>query len=218
MAGAVGERVADVRESVVRVLVLDLEVGQSGLVARAPVDDPVGAVDEAALVEVDEPAYDRAVVPLVHREPGAAVVEGGAEPPELAHDRAAVPLEPLLDVRVEAVAAEVALAAALLGERPADRRPRRDAGVVVAGLEERVEAAHPVPAHERVLERELEAVADRQRAGDVRRRVHDDERLAGRPGIGRVEALLLPDPLPALLDALRCVERVHRADVVRQRL
>jgi hypothetical protein len=115
-------------------------------------------------------------------------------------------------------ASKPALGLPLLRERPPDRRPRGDPGVVVAGLEERVEAAHPVPADERVLERELQAVADRQRAGDVRRRVHDDERLPRRVGVGAVEALLLPGLLPALLDALRFVERIHARDVVRQRL
>ena len=218
VAGAVGDRIAHIRERVVLVLVLDLEVRQRGPVARAPVDDPIRAVDPAALVEVDEPAHDGAVVALIHREPRAPVVERGAELAELAHDRAAVALEPLLDVGVEAVAAEVALAPTLLRERAADRSPGRDARMVVAGLEKRVEAAHPVPADERVLERELQAVADRQRAGDVRRRVHDDERLSRRVGVGAVEALLLPGLLPALLDALRFVERIHARDVVRQRL
>ncbi len=90
--------------------------------------------------------------------------------------------------------------------------------MVVAGLEERVAAAHPVVADERVLEGELQAVADRQRAGDVRRRMHDDERLAGRVGVRRVETFLFPGLLPAVFDALRLVKRVHRADVVRQRL
>src|SRR5262249_51835741 len=75
-----------------------------------------------------------------------------------------------------------------------------------------------VPADKRVLERELQAVADRQRAGDVRRRVHDDERLAGRARVGPVETLLLPGLLPALFDALRSVERIHARYLVRQRL
>src|SRR5206468_8252396 len=136
-AGAVGERIAEVRERVVFVLVLDLEIRERRLVARAPVDDPVRAVDEAALVEVDEPAHDGAVVALVHREARAPVVERGTELPELAHDGAAVALEPLLDVGVEAFTAQVALAASLLRERAPDRGPRRDAGVVVAWLEER---------------------------------------------------------------------------------
>ena len=162
LARAVGERIADVRERVVLVLVLHLEVGERGPVTGAPVDDPARAVDPAALVEVDEPAHDRAVVALVHREARAPVVERGSEAAELAHDGAAVALEPLLDVGVEAFTAQVALAASLLRERAPDRGPRRDAGVVVARLEQRVEPAHPVPADERVLERELQAVADRQ--------------------------------------------------------
>src|SRR5207253_6071137 len=154
------------------------------------------------LVEMDEPANDGAAVALVHREAGAPVVERGAQQPELAHDRPAVALEPCLGVGVEAVPPELALSLALFPQLSADRRPRREAAVVVAGLEERVEAAHPVPADEGVLERELEAVADRQRAGDVRRRVHDDEGVALRVGIGAVEALLLPGLLPARFDAL----------------
>ena len=153
---------------------------------------PVVAVDPAALVQVDEPAHDRAVVAGVHGETLAAVVERGAEQAELAHDLAAVLLEPALRVLVEALAAEVALRLPLLGQLAADGGPGRDAAVVVAGLEERVEAPHPVVADERILERKLEAVADRQRARDVRRRVHDDERLAARLRDRPRTGLLLP--------------------------
>src|SRR4029079_6734998 len=92
-------------------------------------------------------------------------------------DGPAVALEPVPGVLVETLAPEVALRLSFLRELAPDRCPGRDARVVVAGLEERVEAAHPVPADQRVLERELEAVADRQRPGDVRRRVHDHEAL-----------------------------------------
>ena len=122
-------------------------------------------------------------------------------------------LEPALRVLVEAFAAEVALRLALLGERAADRGPGRDPAVVVARLKERVEAAHPVVADERVLERELEAVADRQRAGDVRRGMHDDECLAGRARVGLVKAFLLPGLLPAGLDGLLVVHRLHGEDL-----
>src|SRR4051794_581054 len=128
----VRERVADVRERVVDVLVLDLEIRQRGPVARAPVRHPVVAIDPAALVQVDEPASDRAVVAGIHGEALAAVIERGAKQAELAHDLAAVLLEPALRVLVEAVAAEVPLRLALLGERAADRGPRRDPAVVVA--------------------------------------------------------------------------------------
>ncbi len=60
VAGAVDERVADRRERVVDLDVDELEVGERGLVERAPVDDPVGPVDPALAVEVDEEAHDRA--------------------------------------------------------------------------------------------------------------------------------------------------------------
>jgi hypothetical protein len=54
--------------------------------------------------------------------------------------------------------------------------------MVEAGLPERVEAAHPVPAGQDVLQRVVEGMAHVQRAGDVRRRDHDAEGL----GTGRV--------------------------------
>ena len=211
--GAVHERVADVRERVVGILVLDLEVGERSQIVRAPVGHPGVAVDRAALVQVDEPANDGAVVARIHGEPLAAVVERGAEEAELLHDLAAVLLEPALRVLVEPLAAQIALRLPLLGQLAADRGPGREPAVVVPGLEERVEAARPVVADEGVLERELKAVADRQGAGDVGRRVHDHERLARRLGVGLVQALLFPDLLPACLDGLLVVPRLHGEDL-----
>jgi hypothetical protein len=54
--------------------------------------------------------------------------------------------------------------------------------VVVAGLEEHVEALHALRAHDRVGERELERVAEVEIAGHVRRRMRDREAPAA--GIG----------------------------------
>ena len=209
LAAAVGERVADGDELVARLHVHELEVGERGLVEGAPVDDPVVPVDPALLVEVDEEAQDGAGVALVHGEALAPVVERGADAPELGHDLAAVLVQPLPDARLEGLAPELLAAAALGRQVLLDRVLGRDAGVVVAGLEEDVEALHPLHAHDRVAERELERVAHVQLAGDVRRRVRVDEGGAGRIGIGVVETLFLPGLLPALLDALGLVERVH---------
>src|SRR5262249_33761200 len=143
------------------------------------------------------------------REPLAPVVHRGAHAPELAHDRAAVLPEPVPDELHERLAAELLPRAALRLEVLFDRRLRRDPGVVVARQERGLEAPPPVPAHEQVGERDLRRMARVQRAGDVRRRMGDDERLAARARLGAVEALLLPRRLPALLDALRLVERLH---------
>src|SRR5581483_8772827 len=110
----------------------------------------------------------------------------------------------------ERLAADLLARGALGDELLLDHVLRGDARVVVAGLPERVEASHPVPADERVLDRAVERVAHVQLAGDVRRRHADDERLlAPRAGAGLVEALVLPGALPALLDAVRVVPWLH---------
>ena len=86
--------------------------------------------------------------------------------------------------------------------------------MVVAGLPERVEAAHPVPADEHVLDRAIECVTHVQVPGDVRGRDTDDVCLVvARAGAGRVQAFGLPKLLPARLDAARVVARIHRARV-----
>ena len=55
---------------------------------------------------------------------------------------------------------------------------RRDARVVEAGLEEDVEALHPLRPDDGVCERELQRMAEVEVAGDVRRRMRDREALA----------------------------------------
>src|SRR5216683_1160263 len=57
-------------------------------------------------------------------------------------------------------------------------------------------------------------MADVQCARDVRRRMSNYELRPGRIGLRAVEALLLPGLLPALLDALRLVERIHHARAI----
>ena len=205
----VHERIREVGERVVDVHVDQLEIGERRLVERAPVDDPVRLEDPALLVQMDEEAHDRADVVVVHREALAPVVERGADAPELGHDRAPVKPEPFPDSRLEGLAAEVVARLSLAGEVLLDRVLRRDARVVVAGLEERVEALHALHADERVGQRELERVSHVQLPGDVRRRVGDHEGWPAALGVRLVEALGLPRLLPALFDAFGLVQRLH---------
>ena len=117
------------------------------------------------------------------------------------------------DALDERVAAELLARGALLRELLLDDVLGRDAGVVVARLPERVVALHPVPADQHVLDRAVERVAHVQRAGDVRRRHADHERLLAALARARaVEAFVLPGALPALLDAVRLVQRLHGRD------
>ena len=162
----------------------DLEIRDARPAAGTPVDEALGAVGQAVVVELLEAHADRAGGALVHREPEAAPVRGGAEPPLLAQHHLARRVDELPHPL------EVAL--------PAERFPRLavgrddlvedvlggDRGVVQPRQPERLVALHPgVPDH-RVLEGERERVAEVQRAGDVRWRLDDHERRQRRVGAG----------------------------------
>ena len=219
--GSVGERIAREGERVVDVLVVDLEVGDHARATRAPVDDARSAVEVAPVGEVDEEAHHRARVLVVEREAVAAIVERRAHRAQLAHDLPAVIPQELPALLHERLAPEVAVVDPLVGEEPDDHALERDRRVVVARLPERVVVAHPVPADQGVLARRVQGVAHVEGPGDVRRRQRDHERRARVVGLGVVEALGLPGLLPAFLDALGLVERVHqqafRVAVVRGR-
>ena len=209
----VRERIARVGQGVVHLDVLDLEVGDRRLVEGAPVDEPVRAIDPAALPEMDEEAHHGLDVRVVHREPLAAVVERGAEPAELAHDRLAGRVEVLPDALDERLAPELLARRALEHELLLDHVLGCDSGVVVTGLPERVEPPQPVPADQQILDRPVQRMAEVERAGDVRRRHADHEGLVvPRARTCGVQPLVLPEALPALLDAVRLVERLHRLD------
>src|ERR1700722_18032303 len=73
-AGAVGERVTDVPEAALDVLVIDFEIGQRRFASRAPVDEPLGAIDELLVVKIDEDLRDRLRQARIKREALAAPV------------------------------------------------------------------------------------------------------------------------------------------------
>ena len=212
-AFAPGERVPDVGERVVDVDVSELQVGERRLVVRAPVDDPVGAVDPVLAVEVHEEAHHRADVVVVHREALTTVVQRSADPAELKHDLAAVLAQPFPDTSLERLAAQLLPAGALACEMLLDGVLRRDSRVIEAGLEQDVEALHPPCPHDRVRERKLERMAKVEVAGHIRRRMRDHEALAVGVRVGGVETVGLPRLLPAPLDGGRVVERVHGGGV-----
>ncbi len=188
--GVVAVAVADGDQLAVVVCVLHLDVGQRGETARAPVDDPLGAVDQPVVVQPLEHRADSPGQSLVHGEPLAGPVDRVAEPAHLAED---LPPElglPLPHPLHERVPAEVVAGQALLGELAFDDVLGGDAGVVHAGQPQGVEALHPAPADEDVLDGVVERVAHVQGAGDVRRR--DDE------GVGRGVGLAAGGEVAAL--------------------
>jgi hypothetical protein len=199
LSGPVREGIADVPESALPLLVLDLDIRERGVTARAPVHQAVGAIDEPLAVESHEDLDHRAGKPFVHREPLARPVAGGAEPPQLPDDRPARLFLPLPDALDEGGASEVAARLPLLRQHLLDDVLGRDSGVIGARQPENIVAAHPVVAGVDVLDRIVERVSHVEGAGDVRRRNHHDEaRLVGR-GIGAERARLFPPPIPPIV-------------------
>ena len=193
--------VLDVDELGVALLALDLEVGEHGLAARAPVDDVVVAIDQPLVVEAHEHLAHRARQPLVHREALARPVAGGAEPLQLADDRAARLLLPLPDALDELLAAEVVLASC--PRRRAGARPRpgwRCRRGRCRACQSVLKPSIRFMRIEDVLQRVVEGVPDVERAGDVGRRDDDAVRLLRRGRVGAEVAALLPARVPPRLD------------------
>jgi hypothetical protein len=204
---AVRGGVAQVRELARVVAVVDLDVGQRGHAAGAPVDDAVAAVDEALVVEGAERRAHGPGTGLVEGEGLTRPVRRGAEAALLLQDRPAGLLLPAPHARDEVLPADVVAGEALGGELLLHDVLRRDARVVHAGQPHRVAPGHPRVPDERVLDRGGERVAEVQDAGDVRRRHRDRERLAVVVGVGAEAAEVLPPAVAAGLDLGRVVAR-----------
>jgi hypothetical protein len=211
--------VPDRDQFAVLVAVVHLDVRQRGQAARAPVDDALGPVDQAILVELLEDGLHRAGQALVHGEPLAGPVHAVAQPAHLAEDLAAglgLPLPHPLD---EGLPAEVMPAQPFLGQFPLHHVLRGDAGVVHAGQPQRGVALHPAPPDQRVDQRVVERVPDVQRAGHVRRRDHDAERRpvrADRRDVGVHQPALLPGLVQPVLYLARHVLRWKLGSLLRQ--
>ena len=200
--------VAHVPEVAVVGLVLHLVVRERRAAARTPVDDVVALVDEPFVEELREHLRHGLRAAFVEREALALPVRRVAEHALLVDDRAAVLPLPLPHALDERLAPEVLAALALLLECLLDDVLRRDPRVVRPRQPQRVEAAHPAPAHEDVLDRLVERVAHVQDARHVRRRNHDGIRRA-MPRLVMEISVLLPDGIPFGLGGLGVVALVH---------
>ena len=192
VAVAVGHVVADVVERVLLLLPVDLQVADRRPAARAPVDDPRAAVDQAVVVETDEGLAHRSDVGRVHGEPHPGPVGGDAQALVLGDDAGAVGPVPLLDELLEGGSAELLLGLTLLRQLPFDDVLGGDRRVVGPGQPEDFVAQHPAVAAVDVLDGAADGVAEVELAGDVGRREHDAELGPGAAGVGGEEACLLP--------------------------
>ncbi len=178
---------------------LDLEVGDGGSEFRVPIDQALVAIEQPVAIKLDEHLEHRGGEARIHGEALIRPVAGRAETAELSGDRAARLGLPLPDMLDEGLAAHVGALDSLAFQVALDHHLGGDPGMVHPDHPERILPLQPGVADEDVLERQVERVADMERAGDVGRRDDDGERLGLGP-LGSEQALLLPAGVPAGFD------------------
>ena len=197
----------------------NFEVGNSGLAARAPVNDIGPAIDEPLFIQPDEGFADGRGAGPVHGEVCARPVDAGAEPPHLVQDGVAVMLLPLPDALNKRFAAQLLACLMLFGKLALDHQLGGDSGVVGAGNPQRQVPAHAPPASEDVHLGVFQHVPHVQPAGDIRRRQqHSEHRGGGGGWIVRLieKRFLNPVSCPAIFDRGRVVSfgQVTRHEVL----
>src|SRR5918996_6652776 len=203
-----------------RLFVLDvLEVADRRAAAGAPVHERLAAIREPRLPQPSEGDADGARASVVHREAQPRPVEARTQAPMLHADDVARLVHEAPHAFQVALATKRLPRLALLGDDAVEDELGCDAGVVDTGQPEGVVATHPVEASQDVLDEGGQRVAEVQRAGDVRRRLDDDEALRtprrlvrGAEGVG-----LEPTPVDRRLDRRGVVARWELASRRRHR-
>ncbi len=175
---AVGEGIAEGVEVADDLFVLDFEVADGAGAARTPVDQVVGAVDQALFIEPDKGVEHGFAEAVVQRKALALPVTRDAHALLLGGDAVVVFVFP-----VPHFAHKLLRDPSSWRERPCsascalDDVLRGDAGVVRAGDPQRGLPDHAMIADEHVLDGVGDGVAQVQRAGDVGGRHGDDKRV-----------------------------------------
>ncbi len=204
---AIGQRVAQVPQMALLVMVFHFEVGDCGVQLGVPVYQPLATVDQAVFVQAHEGFLNGFGQAVVHREALAAPVDRRAQATDLAADVATGLILPFPDFFEKFVATQIVTALTQGFELALHQHLRGDTGVVGARLPQGVATLHAAEADQGVHDRVIETVAHVQAAGDVRRRNHDGVRVARAL---RSEIVFgLPGLVPGSFDGVRLVGLVH---------
>ncbi|CCW16631.1 hypothetical protein EBBID32_9680 [Sphingobium indicum BiD32] len=209
---AIGQRIFEPPETALRLLRLHLQIGNGGSEMRVPIDQPLVAIEQAALVQFHEHLDHRLAEMRVHGELFAAPVHRTAQPPQLAGDGAAAFLLPLPHFGDKFVARVIGALLALGVHLPLDHHLGRDARMVGADHPQRILSAQPLITDHDVLQRIVERMADMQAAGHIGRRIDDRIGLRVRP-FGTEQAVRLPMLVPAGFDigGVECFGQIGHA-------
>ena len=168
-----GQRVAQVPQVALLVLIFSLVVRDSGGAVGAPVDDALAAIDQAIVVPVAEDLAHGPGIVLVHGEALVIEVDGAAHALDLLDDDAAVLMGPVPAGVDKLVATDLQAANALTLELLVDLGLRGDTGVVGAEHPACGLAAHAGHTDDGVLDGVVGGVTHVELAGHVGRRNGD---------------------------------------------
>jgi len=171
-------RVFDVVESALHIFMSGFFVRKRGLASRAPINDVMAAINQPALVKRDKGLADGLGTTFIHRKPFTRPITRSAEPAKLARDGIAMFMLPFPNFFKEFFTAEIPTCFLFLGEFFLNDVLRCDPRVIDARHPKRVPALHAVPAHKNILHRIVQRVAHVEDTRHVRRRDHDNIRLA----------------------------------------
>ena len=177
VAFAVEQRIAQMPQAARFLLGDHFQIRQSGLEHRIPVHQPLAAIDQAFAVKPYERLGHRPRELRIHGELVSLPIDRSAQPAQLACDQPARGVLPLPDSFDERVAPKIGAALSGGVQLPFDHHLRGNAGMIHAGLPQRVETHHAPMTNERIHDGVLECMSHVQSAGDVRRRY--DDRIGG---------------------------------------
>ena len=168
-----GQRVAQVPQMALLVLVLGLVVRDGGGAVGAPVNDTLATVDQAVVVPIAEDLAHGLCVILVHGEALVVEVDGAAHALDLLDDDAAVLVGPVPAGVDKLIATNLQAADALALELLVDLGLRGDTGVIGSEHPARGLAAHAGHTDDGVLDGVVGGVTHVELAGHVGRRNGD---------------------------------------------
>ena len=168
-----GQRVAQVPQVALLILILGLVVRDGGGAVGAPVDDALAAVDQAVVVPVAEDLTHSLGVILVHGKALVVEVDRAAHALDLLDDDAAVLVGPIPASIDKLVSTDLQAADALALELLVDLGLRGDTGVVGAQHPARGLAAHTGHTDDGVLDGVVGGVTHVELAGHIGRRNGD---------------------------------------------
>ena len=175
---------------------------RGGAGRTVPVHEALGPVNQVLVEVLDEALFDSSAEIFVHCERFTRVVEGGTKAAGLAADFGTELLLPLPNLGNKSISTEVVTRqTALLLQPLFNDNLTRNTSVVLARKPENIEAAHAVPAGERVLDGHSESVTQVQGSGDVWGGQAAHIGGLARLGVSGVVAALSPPQVPAGLDS-----------------